>query len=63
MNRVQRVNTVCFQGCEGRKVNSEFVIENLNQGHWGPDVYPGCRKVREGENSFLRDCNYQVGLK
>ena len=64
VNRVQRVNTVCFQGCEGRKdaTTGAFKIEKLNQGHWGENVYPGVRRVRDGENSFMKDCDYKLGL-
>ena len=64
VNRVQRVNTVCFQGCEGRKdaATGAFKIEKLNQGHWGENVYPGVRRVRDGENSFMKDCDYKLGL-
>lgn len=63
VNRVQRINTVCFRGCEGTKSDQNvFKVTQLNQGHWGPDVYPGVRRVRDGENSFMRDCNYQIGL-
>lgn len=61
-NRVQRINTVCFQGCEGRSDNGVFRVSRLNTGHWGENVYPGVRRVRDGENSFMKDCNYQVGL-
>lgn len=62
INRVQRINTVCFRGCEGKQVDGLFVVTQLNQGHWGDNVYPGVRRVRDGENSFMKDCNYQVGL-
>jgi len=62
MNRIQRVNTVCFRGCEGVRDNGSFKVTQLNQGHWGENVYPGCKRVRDGENIFLKDCNYQVGL-
>jgi len=61
-NRVQRLNTVCFRGCEGTSDNGVFRITHLNQGHWGENIYPGVRRVRDGENTFMKDCNYQVGL-
>lgn len=65
LNRVQRINTVCFRGCEGEKdaKDQSFKITQLNQGHWGPNVYPGVRRVRDGENSFMKDCDYKLGLK
>jgi hypothetical protein len=62
LNRVQRINTVCFQGCEGVEKGGQFRITKLNQGHWGENVYPGCRRVRDGENSFMKDCDYKLGL-
>ena len=62
LNRIQRVNTVCYRGCEGRESGGKFEITQLNQGHWGENVYPGVRRVRDGENSFMRDCQYQIGL-
>jgi hypothetical protein len=61
-NRVQRLNTVCFRGCEGTSDNGVFRITHLNKGHWGENIYPGVRRVRDGENTFMKDCNYQVGL-
>ena len=64
LNRVQRINTVCYRGCEGKDDGKGvFKVVQLNQGHWGENVYPGVRRVRDGENSFMKDCNYQVGLK
>ena len=62
MNRIQRINTVCYRGCEGKEKDGKFQITQLNQGHWGENVYPGVRRVRDGENSFMRDCQYQIGL-
>lgn len=62
-NRVQRLNTVCFRGCEGKDDGGgNFVITHLNKGHWGENIYPGVRRVRDGENTFMKDCSYQVGL-
>jgi hypothetical protein len=62
LNRIQRINTVCYRGCEGKEEKGAFKITQLNQGHWGENVYPGVRRVRDGENSFMKDCNYQIGL-
>jgi len=58
VQRVQRFNTVCFRGMEMTSVNGKMEITQLNTGHWGENVYQGCRKVRDGENSFLKDMNY-----
>ena len=62
MQRIQRYNTVCFRGMrKERKAGSDdpFKLVQLNTGHWGPNVYAGCRKVRDGENAFLHDMEYQ----
>ena len=57
LSRVKRYNTVCFRGMEmARPADGEpFVPVQLNTGHWGTNVYPGVRKVREGENSFMQN--------
>ena len=36
----------------------KYVPTQLNTGHWGPNVYPGVKKVRMGENSFMDKQNY-----
>ena len=66
MQRVQRYNTVCFRGMQytamkaGKPdVDGSMVLTQLNTGHWGTNIYAGVRKVREGENSFMR----QLDLK
>jgi hypothetical protein len=62
MQRMQRYNTVCFRGMKKERkegTTDEFKLVQLNTGHWGPNVYAGCRKVRDGENSFLHDMEYQ----
>jgi hypothetical protein len=58
VQRVQRFNTVCFRGMEMTGVGGKMEITQLNTGHWGENVYQGCRKVRDGENSFLKDMNH-----
>ena len=30
----------------------------LNTGHLGENIYPGLRKVLEGENSFVKDMDW-----
>lgn len=61
MQRMQRYNTVCFRGMKKERPEGtgDFKLVQLNTGHWGPNVYAGCRKVRDGENSFLHDMEYQ----
>lgn len=58
VQRVQRFNTVCFRGMEMTLVDKKMEITQLNTGHWSENVYQGCRKVREGENSFLKQMDY-----
>lgn len=62
VQRVQRFNTVCFRGMQWtrKKSGEPMVITQLNTGHWGENVYPGVRKVRDGENAFMKDCGYEV---
>jgi len=58
---VRHLNTVCFQGHQlsyDSKKDS-FNKLTMNTGHWGPNVYPGCRSVRNGENAFLKDMEYE----
>ena len=59
LNRVKRLNTVCHRGMqlEAGK-DGVYVPTQLNTGHWGPNVYPGVRKVREGQNSFIENQNW-----
>jgi len=66
MQRVQRYNTVCFRGMQytamkdgAPDAGGSMVLTQLNTGHWGTNIYAGVRKVREGENSFMR----QLDLK
>lgn len=58
---VRHLNTVCFQGhqlsYDAKKEG--FTKITMNTGHWGPNVYPGCRSVRNGENCFLKDMEYE----
>jgi hypothetical protein len=59
--RIQRYNTVCFRGMQYNNDGKDnaMVLKQLNTGHWGCNIYPGVRKVREGEMSFMRQCNYE----
>ena len=57
--RVQRYNTVCFRGMQYTKDGTEMKLTQLNTGHWGTNIYPGVRKVREGEMSFMKQCDYE----
>ena len=68
VQRVQRFNTVCFRGMQytrpapastGGKPGP-MQLTQLNTGHWGENVYAGVRKVRDGENAFMKDCGYET---
>ena len=60
LHRVQRFNTVCFRGMQyTRDENKEMKLTHINTGHWGTNIYAGVRKVREGENSFMRQLDLQ----
>lgn len=58
LTRVKRVNTVCFRGMQLKKVKDDIKPTHLNTGHWGENVYPGCRKVRDGEMTFIKDMDW-----
>ena len=57
LSRVKRVNTVCCRGMQLEPVgkDGEYVPTQLNTGHWGPNVYNGCKGVRCGDNAFLKE--------
>ncbi len=58
---VRHLNTICFKGHQMSfdKNKKTFSKISINTGHWGPNVYPGCRSVRNGENAFLKDMEYE----
>ena len=64
VQRVQRFNTVCFRGMQYTR-NAKLVmkITQLNTGHWGENVYAGVRRVRDGENAFMKDCGYETDVQ
>lgn len=61
LSPMRHLNTVCFQGHQLHydPKKEAFTTITLNTGHWGPNVYPGCRAVRNGENAFLKDMEYE----
>ena len=61
LSPMRHLNTVCFQGHQLSydPKKEAFTRITLNTGHWGPNVYPGCRAVRNGENAFLKDMEYE----
>lgn len=59
---LRHVNTITFQGMQlgyNAGDNGRFTKVTLNTGHWGPNVYAGCKSVRTGENAFLKDMEYE----
>jgi hypothetical protein len=65
LSPLRHLNTVCFQGHQVSKgPTGTFDKIVINTGHWGPNVYAGCRSVRNGENAFLKDMEYEkkIGL-
>ena len=61
LSPMRHLNTVCFQGHQQQydPKKESFSKITVNTGHWGPQVYPGCRAVRNGENAFLKDMEYE----
>jgi len=57
--RIKRCNTVCFRGMQ---FNKSGKCTQLNTGHWSERVYPGVRKVRDGQNAFMKENTYQVSM-
>jgi hypothetical protein len=55
-----RWNTLVFQGHQSMYNPSTrtFDLTQSNTGHWGPDVYPGCGRVRKGLQKQLLTMNY-----
>ena len=64
LTRVKRVNTVMWRGHEMSKNTnrgdgvSSVMPTQLNTGHLGENIYPGLRKVLEGENTFVKDMEW-----
>ena len=54
-------NTVCFQGHQSLynpSAGGMFDIVIKNSGHWGPNVYPGVGKVRNGHQKVVEHVTY-----
>ena len=56
---LRSLNTLCWRGMTLKKEGEKWVVEHVNTGHWGPNVYPGVRSVRMGENTFMKDMGYE----
>ena len=69
LSPLRHLNTMCFQGYQVSRAAGatgddlgKFTKTVINTGHWGPNVYPGCRAVRNGEMAFLKDMEYEKGV-
>ena len=56
----QQRNTECFQGHQSMfNPNTKLHdIVTTNTGHWGPRVYPGCGKARNGMTKVLEEVHF-----
>jgi hypothetical protein len=43
---------------QAEKSEGSYTGVTVNTGHWGPKVYPGCGRVRAGDEVYLKDINY-----
>ena len=59
LHKVKRINTVLFRGHEMAKIGGEVKPVHLNTGHLGTNIYPGLRKVLDGEMCFVKDMNWE----
>ena len=59
LQRIKRVNTVCWRGMQ---LDARNKITHLNTGHWGVDIYPGCRSVRDGHNTHLQSMEWAKAM-
>lgn len=64
INRELSQNTICYRGHQiSFDVNTrQHSAITVNTGHWGPDVYPGCGRVRAGESVSLDKKNYTQAI-
>ena len=46
------------QGSEGGRAFGSYTGVTTNTGHWGKNVYPGCGRVRNGDEVYLKDCSW-----
>ena len=61
LNPLRHNNTTTFLGMQLNYSDDTGKMDKiqLNTGHWGPNVYAGCKAVRCGENAFLKDMEYE----
>lgn len=46
------------QGAAGGRTFGSYTGVTTNTGHWGKNVYPGCGRVRNGDEVYLKDCSW-----
>ena len=56
-------NSVCWQGHQYSwkqypDGGGGHTAVTRNSGHWGPNVYPGCGRIRSGEGKVFQDQHY-----
>ena len=57
---VKEIYTVMFRGHQYFKPkDGDWTITSINKGHWGKNVYPGCKQARTGFGDFLKEMDYQ----
>ena len=61
LNPLRHNNTVTWQGMQldYDASSQRFTKITLGTGHWGPNVYQGCKSVRTGGMAFLKDMEYE----
>lgn len=52
------VNMLMYRGHTKADNGRGKIVDYVNTGHWGIDVYAGCKSAREGELTVLRKTNY-----
>lgn len=60
-SRTIDINFICWQGVQWQNYNSktgQYTDITIEQGHFGPNVYPGCGRVRNGESKYLERASY-----
>jgi len=57
-----RFNTIVFQEFQQawNPATRQYDKTTINAGHWGPDVYVGCGKVRRGFGDYMQTAPYRA---
>lgn len=59
-SRTIDMNFICWQGVQWHFNTTSMTYGDITieQGHFGPNVYPGCGRVRNGESKYLERASY-----